>query len=82
MEELTKEIGEIMLYEGDYIPAETFPGSCDRRCPDITKAKNLLGYGPKVPWKEGIRKTVSWYKNFYQSGEEILEGGFSPPKNF
>ena len=28
---------------------------------DITKAKNLLGWEPKVSFKEGIKKTVDWY---------------------
>jgi len=28
---------------------------------DITKAKNLLGWEPKVSFEEGIKKTVDWY---------------------
>jgi UDP-glucuronate decarboxylase len=30
-----------------------------RRCPDITKAKNLLGFEPKVQLREGIEKTYA-----------------------
>jgi nucleoside-diphosphate-sugar epimerase len=29
---------------------------------DITKARNLLGYSPSVPFEEGLRKTVEWYR--------------------
>lgn len=29
---------------------------------DITKAKNLLGYNPKVSIKEGLKNTGGWYK--------------------
>jgi nucleoside-diphosphate-sugar epimerase len=29
---------------------------------DISKAKNILGYRPKVDLKNGIKKTVKWYK--------------------
>ena len=28
---------------------------------DITKAKKLLGWSPKVDLDEGIRRTVAWY---------------------
>jgi UDP-glucuronate decarboxylase len=31
-----------------------------RRCPDITKARNLIDWHPKVRLKEGIRKTIEW----------------------
>ena len=31
-----------------------------QRRPDITKAKNLLGWEPKVDIKTGIQKTADW----------------------
>jgi len=37
-------------------------GGTDRRNPDISKAKDLLGYEPKVDMKEGLTKTYNWYK--------------------
>jgi UDP-glucose 4-epimerase len=33
-----------------------------RRCVDRTKAKQLLGWDPKVSLEEGIRRAVEWYK--------------------
>lgn len=30
---------------------------------DISKARKLLGYEPKVGFKEGLRRTVEWYAN-------------------
>ena len=38
-----------------------------RRKPDITKAKTRLGWEPRVPLAEGLRKTVDWF-------HEILSG--------
>lgn len=29
---------------------------------DISKAKEMLNYDPKTPFKEGIEKFVKWYK--------------------
>jgi len=33
-----------------------------RRCPDITKAKNLLNWRPQVSLEEGLRKTIEWFE--------------------
>ena len=33
-----------------------------QRCPDITKAKKLLGWEPKVPLEEGLRLTLDYFK--------------------
>jgi nucleoside-diphosphate-sugar epimerase len=29
---------------------------------DIEKAKRLLGYAPTVPFEDGLKKTVEWYR--------------------
>ena len=34
-----------------------------RRCPDITKAKKLLNWEPKTPLREGLGKTIAWFKD-------------------
>ena len=36
-----------------------------RRIPDLTKAKRLFGYKPKVPLEEGLKRTIEWHKGFY-----------------
>jgi dTDP-glucose 4,6-dehydratase len=32
-----------------------------RRCPDITRAREILDWEPRVPAREGLRKTLSWF---------------------
>ncbi len=39
------------------------PGDVDRTYADITKAKQLLGYKPKMTFREGIEKFIDWKKN-------------------
>ena len=34
-----------------------------RRCPDITRAGEVLGWEPRVPAGEGLRKTLHWFAN-------------------
>lgn len=33
-----------------------------QRCPDITKARNMLKWEPRVPLQEGLGKTVDYYR--------------------
>jgi nucleoside-diphosphate-sugar epimerase len=33
-----------------------------RRCPDISKAKAVLGWEPLVSLEEGLKKTISWFE--------------------
>jgi dTDP-glucose 4,6-dehydratase len=32
------------------------------RRPDITRAREVLGWEPKVPFDEGMRRTVGWFR--------------------
>jgi len=34
-----------------------------KRCPDITRARTLLGWEPKVLLAEGLKSTMEWYKS-------------------
>ena len=38
------------------------PGDVDRTFADVSKAKKLIGYNPKISFKEGIENFVEWYK--------------------
>lgn len=37
-----------------------------RRCPDIAKAKRLLGWEPQVKLEEGLRPTLEYFKKQYE----------------
>ena len=41
------------------------PGDVPRTAADISKAKTLLGYYPKVSFQEGIKRLVDWYYKEY-----------------
>jgi len=42
------------------------PTMIPKRMIDISLAKNILGWQPKISLQEGIKKTVAWYKETYQ----------------
>ena len=37
-------------------------GSVPRRCPDLTRLRDLTGYEPAVTLEEGVRSTYHWYR--------------------
>jgi dTDP-D-glucose 4,6-dehydratase len=50
------------------------PGDVERTCADISKARELLGYDPKVAFEDGISRTADWYRAANQQGlfEEVV----------
>ena len=58
----------------------TYPGSVSRRCPDISKARNDFGYNPEMNWKDAVRHTVNWYKEFFEKGSTPERGGLDLQK--
>lgn len=34
-----------------------------RRCPDLTKANNMLSYNPSITLEDGIKRTIAWTKD-------------------
>ena len=81
IKDLIEETGSYLGFEGSYENAPTFPGSTNRRCPDISKAKKHLGYQPKIGWREALHLTLDWYKDFFESGERAFETSFEKPKD-
>lgn len=82
LETLTRTVGELVGYTGGYEHAPTYPGSVQRRCPDITKCRRELGYEPQVHWRDGLARTVQWYQDFFDAGREPDDVGFEPPETF
>lgn len=73
IEELVNYISKILNFDGpfEHVPAPN--GSVSRRCPDITKASNVLGYKPHHDWKKGVRVTTNWYKEYIINNGNIFE---------
>lgn len=51
----------------DYLPAQ--PGDVPITYADVSRAARILGYSPKVPIREGLRRFVSWYRERAESLE-------------
>jgi len=42
------------------------PGDVPETYADVSKAKELLGYQPKVKIEEGVKKFIKWYREYYE----------------
>jgi nucleoside-diphosphate-sugar epimerase len=49
-------------YKGEVTYAEARAGDIRHSLADISLARELLGYTPKVDFAEGLRRTVDWYR--------------------
>jgi UDP-glucose 4-epimerase/UDP-glucuronate decarboxylase len=67
-----KDLAELVLRVVDFHPAVQAmpapPGSVARRCPDLTRLRDLTGYKPRVSLDEGVRWTFDWYRASLQAG--------------
>src|SRR5919198_1329447 len=44
------------------------------RRPDITRAREVLGWSPRVPFEEGMRRTIAWFKERISRGDRAVAG--------
>jgi UDP-glucuronate 4-epimerase len=67
--DLVRWIGEELAVEPriEYLPAQ--PVDVPITYADVSKAARLLGYSPKVPIREGLRRFVAWYRERAEARE-------------
>ncbi|HEY8668925.1 MAG TPA: UDP-glucuronic acid decarboxylase family protein [Tepidisphaeraceae bacterium] len=62
--QIAKEILELIPTSKSQIIFQPMPPDDPRiRCPDITRAKHLLGWTPVVPRKKGLAKMIEFYRD-------------------
>lgn len=61
--EVANLVRKLMNKNNSILIKETRTGEVTKFIADISKAKKILGYSPKVDIEKGIRKSIEWYKN-------------------
>ncbi len=59
---LEEELGQTA--EKNMMPIQ--PGDVPETSADIQRSRDLLGFSPKIPLKDGIKKFVEWYRDYYK----------------
>jgi len=62
IKELVEVIARLTGYEGNIVWDTTKPNGQPRRRLDITRAKEYFGFEAGMPFEEGLKKTIDWYK--------------------
>jgi nucleoside-diphosphate-sugar epimerase len=65
IKELAQKVFNILEYKGEAVWDTDKPDGQPRRKLNISKAKELLGWTPKVDFDTGLRETIEWYKANY-----------------
>ncbi len=61
--ELAKKVIELTNSKSEIVCSPLPEDDPKRRKPDITKAKNILDWEPKIGLEEGLNKIIEWHKN-------------------
>jgi len=61
IETIESELGK--KAEKNMLPMQ--PGDVAETSADIRKSREILGFSPKTPLKEGIRAFIAWYREYY-----------------
>jgi len=61
--ELVNLIAELTGYEGKIVWDTSKPDGQPRRCLDTSRAKREFGFEAKTDFREGLLKTIKWYKS-------------------
>jgi UDP-glucuronate 4-epimerase len=64
-EAMVAEIAQALGLEPRIEWAPMQPGDVQRTAADLTKSAAVLGYEPKVPFPEGIRRFIRWFREAY-----------------
>jgi GDP-L-fucose synthase len=60
--DLAELVAELTGFEGEIVWDESRPNGQPRRQLDVTRARELFGFEAKVPLREGLERTIAWYR--------------------
>ena len=63
IKDLVEMIVKMTGFEGQIVWQTDKPNGQPRRGLDVSRAKDYFGWSAQVPFEEGIRRTIEWYRN-------------------
>lgn len=68
IKDLAETISHLTGYEGKIVWDTTKPNGQPRRALDTSRAYEYFGWRARVPFEEGLRSTIAWYRRSRHSG--------------
>ena len=62
-------VGRLTGYEGEFAWDTSKPNGQPRRALDVQRAKEYFGFEAQMPFEEGLRRTIEWFK---QNSEKLV----------
>lgn len=69
--DLVRAVAEATGFTGEIRFDPTKPDGQPRRCLDTTRARELLGFEARVDFREGLRRTVEWYRAHRREADSV-----------
>lgn len=69
--DLVKLVVELTEFKGEIVWNTNKPDGQPRRCLDVSKAKEEFGFEAKTSFREGLEKTIEWYKENFDEKDEV-----------
>jgi UDP-glucose 4-epimerase len=66
--DIVRELKTILDFPGDAIHAAARAGEVQKIYLDASRAREVLGWAPRVPFAEGLKRTVAWYRSERTAG--------------
>jgi GDP-L-fucose synthase len=63
IKDLVETIARLADFKGRVVWDHTKPDGQPRRCLDTTRAQQLLGWKAQMPFEEGLRRTITWWRD-------------------
>ena len=62
IKDLTQLVARLARFDGEIVWDSTKPDGQPRRCLDVSRAWNAIGFRARTTLEEGLRKTIEWYE--------------------
>lgn len=66
--ELANLIGRLTGFQGEFVWDTSKPNGQPRRALDVSRARDYFGFQARMPFEEGLRRTIAWYQQSTASG--------------
>lgn len=63
IKDLAELICELMAFKGELVWQTDKPNGQPRRCLDTTRAREVMGFEAQMPFREGLKNTIDWYRS-------------------
>jgi GDP-L-fucose synthase len=74
IKDLVEMIARLTGFEGQLVWDTSKPNGQPRRALDVSRAEALFGFRAQMPFEEGLRRTIEWYRDVQAQSNTQAEG--------